>query len=396
MQMLLLAAVLGVLMLPVDATALPLCGHPPPSSGQCISWQCQADGTWDVILALAGTKCGQQGTCNEGGQCIEPPIVPGTIFPKWQVVAVRYAPPASLLPGAPVGVVQYSKGAAYGTTSSSSASFLSDMTVTNNSSFSMPGGSIDATFSVGATWGTTRSDQKDEVISLNTFDQVRGATDLDGIDHGYDQIVLWLNPQVDAAFQGSRVSFSVHPVDGHDPELLWVTVRELLNPYTVMAPAVYDRLVNQLGMPVSDFTEILKADPFAYGQNAIDPNRFVDLHTNFVWRPPDSMHCNQVQAITGANWTQQEIVSTGTTVNHSTSVGFTVSASASFLNILTQKLAVSGKWTWTNSSSVKASVTTNAAINVSVAQPSCGYTGPLNVKVFQDKIYHTYLFATAY
>jgi hypothetical protein len=69
-----------------------------------------------------------------------------------------------------------------------------------------------------------------------------------------------------------------------------------------------------------------------------------------------------------------------------------VTGSHDFTALLTAKLKVSTKFTWTNSTSTTNSTSSTETATVRVTGPAFGYTGPTNMAVYYDLIYKSFMF----
>ena len=165
-----------------------------------------------------------------------------------------------------------------------------------------------------------------------------------------------------------------------------VQVGWLKNPSSM--PQGVKQQLDAAGLTTTDYTEILKAHPFALGATTIDPKRYSPLGASFPYEPfvPQAVIINNVQSSTTTTNTQTQEIQTGVSINLSESIEFRFS----------EKLTatVSFQWTSTNEQSVDKQVSQSAT--VSIAGSSLNWTSMnADIIVYLDTIYSTFIFAFA-
>lgn len=305
--------------------------------------------------------------------------------PKYKILTVVYA-----LPGTTGGFsessVSYGSGSTFGTTASSSHGFKQaySISVKIGLHFLGSGGGAGASFSYGR--NAVDAESTDIEKSTESTLSLSGPA-ADGIDHDRDQIWLWLRPRMNATMTSSTaIQWTFDP--SAIMNVQFVYVGHLKNP-SLMPPGVKAQL-DAAGLTTSDYTTILGADPFSFGEVAVDPARFSAINTTFPYEPPfapgDSSPISQFTAkytVTGT---------TGTTTTNEYSAGVTVEGEGNFLGLFKASLKNEDSWTWTDEVSRSQAVGSSQSASVAIAGPSFGYTGPTDVQVLYDLIYKTFAF----
>lgn len=318
------------------------------------------------------------------------PIVTGTVQPRYYILSVMYAPPGTH-GGDISSSVKYGSGSTTGTTVSSSSSFKDSNSV-SVSTDSLGYVQLEASYEYSR--NKSKSNSLDIRKSASKEINMPGPS-VDGIDHDRDEIWLWLNPTLKLTLTPTKVSWTVD--NTHSSLIMFVFAGDLKDP-SRMAPGVAQTLRMQ-GITPQDFPEILKADPFVTRSGPlggltpqrftfIDARRFKSLGFTFPYEPPFAPGDKATTlTFTLDNSTTQTSAST---VETSHTVGLT--ASAEFNLILTEKVKLNNKWTWTNSTTNSSSSDAKESASVTVGGPSFGYTGPTNIQVYYDVLYKTFLF----
>ena len=132
--------------------------------------------------------------------------------------------------------------------------------------------------------------------------------------------------------------------DGTTMDVLPVYARWLRDP-ALMSPDVRHRLL-AAGLTTTDFTQILKTNPFTSPNSAIDPDRFLPTSQSFPYIPPLSSG----DPVATTTYTQQNSVTN--TASHSTQVQYDVgvSLSGSIKVPIQASLKVTTSFQWTNTS----------------------------------------------
>ena len=326
-----------------------------------------------------------------------------TIFPKYYVLGLLYAPPGC------------TSTAALSCTTPSTADYGSGSTMGTKTSVSNANGkSIDlkvsATFGGGdakATgYSTTSTDSNSTTISKSKTSDMKITGSADGVNHDQDQFVLLLNPAI--AVQNAPTFdtsgdcvppaslnwyFGINPATGTGPTPYIVSVGALKNPQS--NPVVINQL-KALNFTVADFSTILSLDPFANGATTIDPTRYSPTAQNFPYEPPDSTtDCNKgVCTCTSSTLTLKNDLQTDT--GNSTKVDYSVSLSESLTGTLTSWLKLGAtsdqSLTWSTTKTTDDTTDSSQTATVTVQCPSPGYTGPTEMLVYWDNLFGSFLF----
>ncbi|HEY6990291.1 MAG TPA: carboxypeptidase-like regulatory domain-containing protein [Bryobacteraceae bacterium] len=307
--------------------------------------------------------------------------------PKYYILSVIYAPPGTQS-GNSSSSVTYGSGSTAGTTVGSSNSFKQSYKLTATASFGDPKvESLDLGLSFAYGRNSTDTSAMDIKKTKAAEINVKGPG-VDGIDHDRDQIWLWLNPRVRMQMRPQDATWTFE--DGQTADIQFVFVGHLKHPDQI-PPGVLQRL-QKYGITPADYTDILKADPFANGAAAIDPSRYKSLHTTFPYEPPfapgDPATTFQTTMSTST------IDTTTSTTQNDYSVGLTVQAdSATFISLFKSEIKSENSWTWTDTCSTGTSTNIQESAAVTVGGPAFGYTGPTDMGVYYDTRYKTFLFA---
>ena len=151
-----------------------------------------------------------------------------------------------------------------------------------------------------------------------------------------------------------------------------------------MAPGVLSQLEAAGLDPATDYWQILSTNPFQSGSTAIDTDRFVALPESFAYEPPYKKG--------DAPWVATYTVQNTTTSTNTVTVEYDVTLSAS-APIIDKIFTLGDSVTWTNTNTTMTTDTTTETATVTVGGPSFGYTGPTNILVYWDLVYHSFMFA---
>ena len=143
------------------------------------------------------------------------------------------------------------------------------------------------------------------------------------------------------------------------------------------------------GMTTSDFASILSADPFAFGPAAIDPNRFLLTTQSFPVRSSRYRH----RFRTVHPYAQTNTVTN--TITHKATHTYSVSAGFSVPLTDLVGLKVGGSLTLTDTETTVSVNGSTQSATVTVGGPALGYTGPVDVQVYWDTLYNSFMFAFA-
>ena len=386
---------------------------PISASGACLTFTVTSPGAFTVYaqgsVIISGVGYSAQwevtGTWNY-------PASSGAVKLKYQILGVDYAPPGAK------STVNYSGSSMQGTSTSNSFTWNNKTSLTVTASTKAKflifggGGSLAASGSY-----EEEADNSNSMTISNTTnlgDVVPGpASSAVGIDHDYDVIWVWLNPELMLAIPGPyQIQWSGYTYDAEDDakemEVKPLYVWQLKNPSLIPA-GVASRLARSWdtsglgGLTSADYTSILAADPFVTNP-AFDPNtdtsgRF-DLQAgqsfNYDPAPPGGQPITQTFSVVS-----QTTTSAGQGSSDTRSVGMTVDlnfGSSINLSIFSASFALDVKTSDTYTSTSKWSSSTNGAAgqtaSLSITGPAStdNYTGPTTIQVWKDNVYGSFMF----
>jgi hypothetical protein len=354
-----------------SAIILMMCGS---AQARCV------DGTLGGVCTRNG-KSGHEECLGGAPICIPdpPPATRGRFIPKYQIIAVNYAPPGSAAGGRPSSVI-YGSSSTMGTTTAVGNSFKQSYNVSFTSTASIlilaAGSGLSFTFS-NASGSTSTIDLKKTTSVTQTF----SGPNLDGVNHDFDQIWLWLQPHLLAAIDQNNINLTIDAPTSSVAQFLYVS--QLKNPALISQQLMSE--LNSFGITTADFPQILAEDPFAFGDTtAPDPSRFSKLDIDY---PLDPVLPNA--NATSYNYTVSNAMtnSVQTTSQSDYNVGVTLSAT-----VLGQSLKSQDSWDWTVTSNSTISAATVDSTGFTLGQPSGSYTGPDDLQVYFDNRYRTYYF----
>jgi hypothetical protein len=168
-----------------------------------------------TFLGKPGTK-----TCLGDGEfdaCVTkatpPPPAAGTVFGKYLILTVIYAPPGTTAPQTITGEqsfsqVSYESDSTTGSTKTNTKSFKQDYQVSLKSD-------CDVCFlNGGASFEYTRNKTSQDALNINkkTTSIITDPGPVeDAVDHNLDQIWLFLHPKYDVTIDGSQVTWELDP-----------------------------------------------------------------------------------------------------------------------------------------------------------------------------------------
>ena len=327
-----------------------------------------------------------------------PPPVTGDVRPKYLVMTVIYAPPGSK-GGNSSSSVTYGSSSTLGSSVSSSDSFK----VSDNVSVTASNGFFDA--EVGVNFGYTNSSSNTHTTDIkktNSSEITLGGPPANGINHDDDQIWLLRRPVVEVKiYPTASDSKSVSKVtwrlaDSQQNPPMYVYVKWLKHPEQLSreAPGVLKDL-RAAGITPEDFPEILKADPFAnVSSGSLDPNSFPNrfqLVASLPYEPPaEAGGSVPVQKYTISQTNTQ---TDSSSAEEETTVGVTLQADAIFLDLFKVAIKNQTNWTWTSTATTSSSTGTTESASLALGGPAFGYQGPIDIAVYYDVLFKTFLFA---
>jgi hypothetical protein len=307
-------------------------------------------------------------------QQTENPLATGTARPKYYILTVLYAPPGTT--GKPGNsLVDYGSMSATGTTTTIQDSL--------KAGFSLQiGPSKDTSGSLQFDYSQNTTDSSSIMIKkAETFEIKIPGPATDGIDHNHDVFVLLLNPLLTVAqFPGNQVQVAMG-VDGPIMNIQYVYAGWLKG-VTAMAPGVKQQL-DAAGLDAEDYQQILSTNPFQSGLTVIDTDRFVALPESFAYEPPYSA--------SDVPWVATYTVENTTTATNTVTVQYSVGATIGVT--LDNIFKIGSSLTMTNTNETETTDTTRDSASVTVGGPSFVYTGPTDILVYWDSVYHSYMFA---
>lgn len=335
----------------------------------------------------------------------------GTIFPKYQVLGVDYAPPGAR------SFVTYSANFSRGGSNTLTDTFGNQTTLSVTETLKF---GVEAVSPVTASLSTTitgshaqqAESQTGNSWSINTTggQTVSGpASSAAGIDHDYDVIWIWLNPAVNLTLTGpSNFNWGGYAYNPADPvnqmDVIYLYVYELKNP-SLIPPNVAARLARTWdvsgvgGLTNADYQAILMSNPFAlnpfYNPNFDSSGRFSpEGGRTFNYRPASPGGQPVTEFFTTTAQTSNSNTSTS---QDSRSMGFAIdytTSTSKFLAGFSINLKFSNTWTTTTRSSTTNTTASGQVATFSITGPQAtdNYTGPTAIQIWRDNIYGSYMF----
>ncbi len=151
--------------------------------------------------------------------CFYPSSETKTIKPNFHVLALAYAAPGKQ------SVVTYGGSSSFGTETSSSSTFKTDVSVTVGPKF----------FSVTAGVSGTVSSSTSLQVTKSTMRSWPVESTVDPIDHGNDTFFVWINPEVDLMYTVGfpNVEWTLHPDSSGFTRVVPLTVYNAIDPTTI-------------------------------------------------------------------------------------------------------------------------------------------------------------------
>jgi hypothetical protein len=386
---------------------------PISASAACLTFTVTSPGAFTVYASGSTTISGVTYTAQwevTGTWNYIPPS--GAVKLKYQVLGVDYAPPGVK------SSVNYSGSSMQGTSTSNSFTWNNKTTLTVTASTKAKflifggGGSLAASTSYQEEGDNSNSMTVSDTTSMG--DIVPGPlSSATGVDHDYDVIWVWLNPEIMLTLPGPyQIQWTGYTYDAEDDaaemEVKPLYVWQLKNP-SMMPAGLAARLARSWdtsglgGLTSDDYTAILAADPFV-ADPAFDPNtdtsgRF-DLQAgqtfNYDPAPPGGQPITQTFAVVSQSTSSigqgsSDTRSVGMTVdlNFGTSVNLVAFGASFALDVKTSDTYTStNKW----SSSINGGAGQTASLSITGPAASDNYTGPTTIQVWKDNVYGTFMF----
>jgi hypothetical protein len=348
-----------------------------------------------------------------------------TLYPKYMVLGVTYAPPG------PSSSVTYTLSNALSTTVTDSSSYSTSTQLTTSLSgggkiYGALNGQVDLSSSTTATQTATSSTSTTVSATNLTSYKLSGPPSPPvsvntPINHDYDIVWVWLNPVAIYTYATNLVTFNGFAYDeadlaGMDIYPVQIGMLRGTIPMDPSLKAELDRgwaassqWYPNGGSPAltaADYADIMAADPYTNASYSVSPSARTspDQRFTLVGLTP-STGGTQLQSFIYAPGSLSETFSNtyvnsssttkGASSTHSQSYGVALSASLKYGDY-SASLKVANTLTWTNmqSSSIANSNTTTQIASFTLGSPcaSCAYTGPTVFEVYEDNVFGTFMF----
>jgi hypothetical protein len=348
-------------------------------------------GRVQIAEATVGEWVYFQGTNNKLWRYFVPvqALATGTARPKYYVLTLIYAPPGTN-GGKSGSQVEYSSGSTTGTTTSTSSSFKAGADVSASGGLSLFG-IVDLSTSGDFNYAVTTTDTSSvEITKSQTYDIKVPGPSQDGINHDEDLFVLLLNPLLGVAIYPENNILWNMGLDGQFPNTANVYTGWLKNPSLMAAEAAgVKKQLDAAGLTASDYAQILSLNPFASAGGAINPVRFLPLGHTLNYEPPYLPGDTPPPQ----SYTLQNTVNVTNTESVQTQYGVNVTVSSGIDLLFTASLKVTGTLEWTNTNTYGASNVSQQSAIATIGGPAYGYGGPIDVLLYWDTIYNSFMFA---
>jgi hypothetical protein len=332
---------------------------------------------------------------------------------KYTILGIDYAPPGAK------STVSYADSNVRGTSITTSKSFTNAASVSTSGdgNFNLFGILFGSGTGTASASYTTESDSSSSVgvqTTTNDGDIIPGpSSSALGVDHDADIIWVWLNPQIPYTVVGPAGSansilqgnYQTNPQDPvGEMDIVAMPVAWLKNPSLI--PSDVAKILARSwdtsgtgGLTTADYATILSLDPFAggasYNPNTDSTHRY-DLQAGYVFNyepaPQGSNPITETFSVAAQNTSSQ-----GQGASVSYSVGASFSADVE-LNIWVAAFTANVKTSDTITNTSKWSSTTNtsstktASLSITGPAYSDHYTGPVQIQVWRDNVYGSFMF----
>jgi hypothetical protein len=346
---------------------------------------------------------------------------PVLINTKYVILMVSYAPPGAK------STVTYSANTLVGTSTSLSQSF------SNQTGFSITVGvgagvekiaSVDGTF----TSSTNYTQEKDSSSSVAITQTAAQTTTVDGpvdsslgVDHDYDKVWLWLNPVLNFAVAPNTINsliwngYTYDPTDIPAMDIFPIELGYLTGKWPLPADkaAVLARgwASGQVfppgqgpGLTSEDLQAIAAADPFSdpfytfnvpVGNITSSDGRFTVADTQDISYAPAAPGAQPAPQSFSQSYAVTDVLGQGSKYTFQQGFSWELKESATLsLVSFTNDLKLSDTLTWVHqwSQNDTNATTTSTAFSITPPASTDNYTGPTKVVIFQDNLFHTYMF----
>jgi hypothetical protein len=346
--------------------------------------------------------------------------------PKYAIVGMFYAPPCSS--GKSASSVVYGSSNQLKVDNSLTNEFTQSESVALSGSVALGDIpiTIGSTLTYGWSAGTTTGTDVAVTTSSSESYTIDGCLGVDGINHIYDIIWVWLDPVVPYYLPTSTSSDIFVLGIGSDPrdpvshqtsapDVVALSVTQIqkliavLNADQTPTPTntgisastlqelqrTWDTtwVTNSGGEPgpglvAADYEDILNADPFVANPsfNPASSTRYAEVKNVVVYydataTPTETSYTGQ--AIDAASQTS------GTDDQHYVSVEVSVTIGAAPDD---GKLDTTGKWLWDTKSQATTTNTSTQTATFNIWDPAASYTGPDTLSVYWDTVYQSFVF----
>lgn len=345
----------------------------------------------------------------------------GWVRPKYQVVGLTYAPPGSR------STANYASGFLNGRSTTNTSTFASGFTYRDSNTISsllksVVGGETTITVEYG--WSQSRDSNSGVSVTQQTSNGliVPGpASSAAGVNHDWDTLYVWLNPDIFTMVFNSGVVIGGYGFDGRDPvigmDVVPLTVGQLKGVQAIPTN-LWARLNRtwdtDLGaLTTADFQNMLIVDPFAldpgFNPNT-DASRRYELPLSGNPPVPSNVLINYAPVPSGGQPTGQtysanysSTSTAGKGAKHTIDTSYSIDNSGSvtipqWYIKLSNKMSVTSKWSSTNQWSQTVTNGTSQSANFTIYAPLAAdnYTGPTAIQVWKDNVYGTFMFYPLY
>lgn len=357
------------------ALALPGQGGIPPRPPP--GW-CPAPGKVKLVcFALCGYTCEWPP---------HPAVQTGQLTPSIYPVAVMYAVPGRS------SSMAYSQGDKVGSSTSIGSSWKNGINVEFDAKEHVLFTYGQVNFQFGQDWGSSAKGTVD--VTVEHASGYRKLGEVDDVDHGDDEVWFLMDPTIELEITPESVygarsvkwSFSATAPG----TLYFLYAGEISGARPI--PAGVQQTLDRYGVSASDVAELANADPFITtpGSNpAGDPVRF-DLLWTGPYRPVAGAGDQPNPQSYAVSRKLANTIDQSSEVTVSTSVK--IGAGLDFIGLTKASLSFQDKFSFTQSTAKKNSLETNSANTITVGQPAFGYLGPTVLRVYEDKVFKTYVF----
>lgn len=335
------------------------------------------------------------------GACIDAPTE-GTVFPLFQIAFVAYSPPGR------GSAVTYAAGSTVGSTTTAVRTWSNstDLGIGIGANVIVASGMLNV--NTNATVTGKGTSQEDVAFQQSQSTRIPGQGDF--VNHDYDQIWFWVRPAIHLTVQ-ERPSNSYYPntevswqyEDHQQVTMFWVYAGELLN--HIPMPGEVRAQLDAWGITPDYYATLLEADPLVWPTTVetidangvpillmepagtMNPARF-ELIQILPYRPLGSPSEQPTVITYSVQQSQTKSYNSELTQSYSVDAGFSAS-----INFIAQaRWRFGNKFTFSISTTAKLSNGTNTTDTLTLGQPSFGYSGPVVVYVYEDKMFHSYAF----